>query len=56
MESLKGREHADDFDIYERIILKVSEIVWNCVNSIHLAQDRGQWWVLVNAVINVTVA
>jgi hypothetical protein len=31
------------------------EIVWEGVNWIHLAQDREQWWALVNTVMNLRV-
>jgi hypothetical protein len=55
VESLKGRDHAEDLHVYGRIILKISEIVWKGLNSIYWAQDRGQWWVLVSVVMNVPV-
>jgi len=28
--------------------MDVEEIGWKGVDWLHLAQDRGQWWVLVN--------
>jgi hypothetical protein len=31
------------------------EIVWGGMNWIDLAQDREQWWVLVNTVMNLQV-
>jgi hypothetical protein len=31
------------------------EIRWEGVECIHLAQDRGQWWVLLNTVMNIPV-
>jgi hypothetical protein len=31
------------------------EIRWEGVNGIHLAQDRGQWQTLLNAVMNLWV-
>jgi hypothetical protein len=31
------------------------EIRYGDVNWIHLAQDRDQWWVLVNTVMNLWV-
>jgi hypothetical protein len=40
-ESLKGRNQTDDLGIDGRIL------EW-----IHLVQDRGWWWALVNMVMN----
>jgi hypothetical protein len=31
------------------------EIGWGCVEWIHLAQDRGRWRAVVNAVMNLRV-
>jgi hypothetical protein len=31
------------------------EIGWEGVEWIHLAQDRDQWWALVNMVMNLQV-
>jgi hypothetical protein len=31
------------------------EIVWEGVDWIHLAQERAQWWALVNIVMNLQV-
>jgi hypothetical protein len=28
------------------------EIVWDGVDWIHMAQDRDQWWAVVNMVMN----
>jgi len=30
-------------------------IGWECVDSMHLAQDRDQWWALSNIVMNFWV-
>jgi hypothetical protein len=35
------------------IRLDLGEIGWKVVDWIHLAQDRGQWWALVNMVMNL---
>jgi len=32
------------------------EIEWECVDWILLAQDRDQWWALVNMVMNLWVS
>jgi hypothetical protein len=34
------------------IKLDIKEIGFEGVNWIHLAQDRNQWWVVVNTVMN----
>jgi hypothetical protein len=31
------------------------EVEWGIVDWIHLAQDRNQWWVLVNTVMNLQI-
>jgi hypothetical protein len=33
----------------------LSEIGWEGVDCMHLAQDRNQWWALVNMVMNLQV-
>jgi hypothetical protein len=35
--------------------MDLREIGWEGVNWIHLAQDRDQWWALVNTVMNLWV-
>jgi hypothetical protein len=35
------------------IRMDLREIWWEVVDWIHLAQDRNQWWVLVNMVTNL---
>jgi hypothetical protein len=37
------------------IKMELREIIWGCVESIHLAQDRGRWRAVVNAVMNLRV-
>jgi hypothetical protein len=37
------------------IRMDLGEIGWGSVEWIHLAQDRGQWRALVNAVMNLRV-
>jgi hypothetical protein len=36
----------------DNIIMDLREIGWECVNWMHLAEDREQWWALVNTVMN----
>jgi hypothetical protein len=54
-ENLKGRDHLEELGIDGNIILDLGEIVWEGVNWIHMAQDREQWWALVNVVMNLWV-
>jgi hypothetical protein len=35
--------------------MDLNEVGWDSVDWIHLAQDRDQWWVLANMVINLQV-
>jgi hypothetical protein len=37
------------------IKIHLKEIGCEDVDSIHVAQDRSQWWVLVNTVMNLRV-
>jgi hypothetical protein len=37
------------------IKMDLKEIVLECVDWIHLAQDRDQWWVLVNAIKDLRI-
>jgi hypothetical protein len=39
----------------DNIGMDLREMVWEGVNWIHLAQDRDQWWALVNTVMNLWV-
>jgi hypothetical protein len=39
----------------DNIRLDLREIVWEDVKWMHLAQDRDQWWDLVNTVMNIPV-
>jgi hypothetical protein len=44
--NLKGRDFLDN------IRLGLWEIGWEVVDGIHLAQDRDQWWGVVDMVMN----
>jgi hypothetical protein len=37
------------------IKVNLKEIGWGGVEWLHLAQDRDQWWAVVNAVMNLQV-
>jgi hypothetical protein len=39
----------------DNIRMDLREIVWEGVDWIHLAQNRVQWWALVNMVMNLGV-
>jgi hypothetical protein len=32
--------------------MDLRKIVWQVVDWSHMAQDRGQWWAVVNTVMN----
>jgi hypothetical protein len=34
------------------IKMNLKDITWECLDWIHLAQDRVQWWAIVNTVMN----
>jgi len=50
LENLMGRDHSEDLDIDGRIMLH--GILGKGVDWIHLAQNRDQWWDLVNTIMN----
>jgi hypothetical protein len=53
---LGGRDHMEDRGVDGRIILRWIFKKWNGgLDWIDLAQDRGRWRALVNAVMNVRV-
>jgi hypothetical protein len=33
--------------------MDLKEIQWEAVDWMHLVEDRDQWWVLVNTVMNI---
>jgi hypothetical protein len=37
------------------IEIDLGKIGWGGTDRIHMAQDRDQWWALLNAVINLQV-
>jgi hypothetical protein len=39
----------------DNIVMNLKEIGWEGVNRIHTTQDRDQWWVLANVVMNLQV-
>jgi hypothetical protein len=39
----------------ENIRMDLREIGWECVDWIHLAQSRDQWWAVVNTEMNLRV-
>jgi hypothetical protein len=53
LENLKGTDHSENPCIDGRIILKwILGKWWEGVDWMHLAQDRNQWWAVVNTVMN----
>jgi hypothetical protein len=52
-ENLKGRDLRRPWCRWEdNIRIYVKEIWWEGVDCMHLAQDKNQWWALVNMVMN----
>jgi hypothetical protein len=39
----------------DNITMDVKEIEWDCVDWFDMAQDRDQWRILVNTVLNLHV-
>jgi hypothetical protein len=54
-ENQKVRDHWEDQDECGWTILKWILERWDGMDCIDLAQDRDQWWVLLNTVINLRV-
>jgi len=54
-ENLKGNDHSEDLSVDGNIILEWVLDKWECVDWIHLAQDRDQWRAPVNTVMNLRV-
>jgi hypothetical protein len=56
-ESLKERDHSEDQGIDGRMGSEwiFGRLAGGVVEWIQLAQDRGWWWALVNAVMNLWV-
>jgi hypothetical protein len=40
----------------DNIRMDLREIGWKDVGWIHLVQDRGQWWALVNTVMKLRIS
>jgi hypothetical protein len=47
----KERDEQEDLDVGERVVKTLREMVWGCMDWIHLAQVMNQWLVLVDTVI-----
>jgi hypothetical protein len=57
LENLKGRNHLEysSIDGEDSIRMDLREMGWEGVDCVHLAQDRDQWWDLVDTVMNLWV-
>jgi hypothetical protein len=55
LEKLKGRDRSEDLGVDGRIILEqiFGEVGWEYAGWMQMAEYRGQWWALVNAVMNL---
>jgi len=49
------RQYSESYSISCFKINEVREIRWEGLDWIHLAQDRDQWWALVNTLMNLRV-
>jgi hypothetical protein len=47
--------HWEDGRWEDDIKIDLREVEWGCMDWIDLAQDRGQWLVLVNIVIKLRI-
>jgi len=56
--NLKGRDHSEAIMCRwnSNIRIYLREIGWEGVDWMQLAQDRDQWWALVNMVMRLQVA
>jgi hypothetical protein len=52
LETLKGREHSEELGV-DGWIMYLKETGFEVVDKIHVAQDRDQWQLLVNTVMNI---
>jgi hypothetical protein len=56
LETLKGGDQLENLDIGGKNVgMDLRETGWEDVDWIHLAQDRDQWWAVVNTVMNLRV-
>jgi hypothetical protein len=57
LENRKERSHSEDSGVDVRIILEwiLEKQCGENVSWIHLAQDRDEWWALVNTVMKFRV-
>jgi hypothetical protein len=56
--NLRERDHLEGIVVYGKMIFKliIKEIAWEVMDWIDLAQDKGKWRALVNAVKNLWVS
>jgi hypothetical protein len=57
LEILKGRDALEDLGVDGKITLAwiLGKIGWEGADWMHLAQDRDQWFALVNMVMNLWI-
>jgi hypothetical protein len=53
--SMHGRDEKCIHRWEDNIRMYLTEIGWEGVNWSHLAQDRDQWWALLNKVMNLCI-
>jgi hypothetical protein len=55
LEKLKGIDHLEDLEVDGKILLERILGKYDGVDWIHLAEDRDQWRILKNTVMNLRV-
>jgi len=55
LKNRKRRDHSEGRRCEDNIRIDLREVGWEDVDWIHLAQDRNEWWDLVNMVLNLRV-
>jgi hypothetical protein len=57
VENLKGRDHSKDqvVDVWKMLRVDLREIECDVLDRTNLAHDRGQWWDVVNTIVNLLV-
>jgi hypothetical protein len=53
--NLKRRDHSEDLGVDGNMRMDLREIGWDDVDWMHVAQNREQWWALVNMVMNLRI-
>jgi hypothetical protein len=55
MSSHKPRDHLEDLAVEDNIRTDLREIGWKGMDWLQQRQDRGQWWAIVNMIMNFRI-